>query len=58
MSHEELTKCPFCGWHAEAEMTGDDEFSHFVRCTNCGAQTDFYMTEEHAIVRWNMRVPA
>lgn len=55
---DELLKCPFCGWEAERYQNSDDEFSHFVKCSNCAAQTDFYMTEEHAVSRWNMRVPS
>lgn len=49
---EKLKKCPFCD--GEAEIIG--VYQMWIRCCNCGAETDVYDSKEELIEAWNGRV--
>ena len=49
---DELKPCPFCGGTANIAK-GRIEF--WAYCPNCGARTEFYETEQEAVVAWNRR---
>lgn len=46
----ELKPCPFCGGEAHIQKSGN-----WIRCAECGAETDYYDIEEEAIAAWNRR---
>ena len=54
MSKTELRKCPFCG--GEARIIGAVGTVFWVKCTECGAETQSEITKQRAAERWNRRV--
>ena len=46
---ETLKRCPFCGGAAELNR------EHFVRCSECRAETMICDTDDEAISAWNRR---
>ena len=59
MSEIKLLSCPFCG--GEAKICDEDFLKgRFVYCTECGIQTQLYVTGntiEKAVSDWNTRKP-
>ena len=57
---DELLACPFCGHHAEVEVSpwdedDEEEVAYQVRCSWCFAETHYEDTMEEAIRAWNQR---
>ena len=51
-----IYECPFCSGDAKPRrICGWELVEHCVQCTNCGASTGAYETEEQAIEAWNER---
>ena len=50
MSKTELRKCPFCG--GEARIIGAVGTVFWVKCTECGAETQSEITKQRAAERW------
>ena len=48
----ELKSCPFCG--GKAELLGLTRL--WVRCTQCSAETNWYVFMDEAEEAWNRRV--
>ena len=53
----ELKPCPFCGGNAESytPWTGD-AYGYWIRCEECGCETDVYSAQKYAVEAWNERV--
>lgn len=49
----QLKKCPFCG--GEARIIGAVGTVFWVKCTECGAETQSEITKQRAAERWNRR---
>jgi Lar family restriction alleviation protein len=45
-----LLPCPFCGGEANRSK-------HFVFCTACHAESDWFGTDAEALAAWNRRAP-
>lgn len=55
---EQLKKCPFCGGEAKALTRSDGyEFTEYVMCGNCEAESGWFKTKDEAIAAWNTRKP-
>ena len=53
---EQLKKCPFCGGEAKALTRSDGyEFTEYVMCGNCEAESGWFKTKAEAIAAWNTR---
>lgn len=53
----ELKPCPFCGGLAYIEPRNRSATKvWWVRCYDCGIETDVYDSEKEAIESWNRRV--
>jgi len=51
-----LLNCPFCGGKPKLLVKQDQRvFPHFVECTACGVQTDYYGARSEAVNVWNRR---
>lgn len=54
-----LEPCPFCGNTPKSFFMSTKKrnklFPIKVRCINCGARSDWYMTMKDAAAAWNMR---
>jgi Lar family restriction alleviation protein len=48
----ELKPCPFCGGEAYAP-----DRTTWLRCRECGCETNYFETLEEAIEAWNRRFP-
>lgn len=64
-NRRKIKPCPFCCGTAELRLSRRKglfaklkRFSHYqyVKCTECGARTEDYITVESAIDNWNMRL--
>jgi len=55
---ERLLPCPFCGSDAVMGEGQSDEWPWQVSCNGCGASSDHYVEEEHALAAWNRREAA
>ena len=53
MSKINLLPCPFCG--GEARIIGAVGTVFWVKCTECGAETQSEITKQRAAERWNRR---
>ena len=53
MSEINLLPCPFC-WGG-ARIIGAVGTVFWVKCTECGAETQSEITEQRAVERWNRR---
>ena len=52
----ELKACPFCGSnHVAPDSLGWYMGAWIIKCEECAAQTDIYVTEALAIKAWNRR---
>lgn len=53
-----LLPCPFCGGEAKALTRSDGyEFTEYVMCGNCEAESGWFKTKDEAIATWNTRKP-
>lgn len=50
---DKLKQCPFCGWGATLRPIGCDGW--YIKCPNCGLETDVFESLEEAIEYWNTR---
>lgn len=50
---EELLPCPFCGCSKMKIERFNDTVS--IKCAKCGIGTGWLLTEDDAIITWNMR---
>lgn len=52
-----LRPCPFCGKDAHLMGTDDNQglVAYFVKCTGCGASSDFTHRRHLTIQMWNRR---
>lgn len=53
MSKINLLPCPFCG--GEARIIGAVGTVFWVKCTECGAETQSEITKQRAAEKWNRR---
>ena len=51
----ELNRCPFCG-SEELDFCRTNRNAAWVRCTQCGAESESGRTRQQAIGNWNRRV--
>lgn len=55
---DKLLPCPFCGGEAKALTRSDGyEFTEYVMCGNCEAESGWFKTKDEAITAWNTRIP-
>ena len=52
MAYEILRECPFCGGSAKGSS---GQWTHYVRCTQCGCSIEGQKTIAEAKKAWNMR---
>lgn len=52
----ELKPRPFCGWKAEFQPSVETTYISWVKCTNCGSESNAWGTKELAAEAWNTRV--
>ncbi len=52
---DELKPCPFCGPQQLKAESFDTEHGSYIRCMDCGANTDNYIDVGSASEAWNIR---
>lgn len=55
MKNKELKPCPFCGGIAYIQKHSY-RYAYWIKCYDCGVETEAYGFEDEAIKVWNRRV--